>query len=221
MTRAPRQRRSGESGFALLLVFLMAAMIAIMLYRELPRLAFESQRAKEQLLIERGEQYKRAIQLFVKKMNRYPGKIEELENTNNIRFLRRRYKDPMTGKEEWRLIRCGPGGVLLDSVNNKGKPGEKKDENRNTFIAEHAIIGAVASGPQQSFDGAAPARERRRRRAAGAAWPAGNDRHAWRGAGPAWPCPASPACPTSLACRSSRARGKRWVRPVYRGSPAW
>ncbi len=150
MTRAPRPRRSGESGFALLMVFLMAALIAIMLYRELPRLAFESQRAKEQLLIERGEQYKRAIQLFVKKMNRYPGKIEELENTNNIRFLRKRYKDPMTGKEEWRLIHCGPGGVLTDSVNNKGKAGEKKEENRNTFIAEHAIIGSVVTGPQQS-----------------------------------------------------------------------
>ena len=58
MTRAPRPRRSGESGFALLLVFLMAALIAIMLYRELPRLAFESQRAKEQL----AHRARRAVQ---------------------------------------------------------------------------------------------------------------------------------------------------------------
>ena len=76
---------------------------------------FESQRAKEQLLIERGEQYKRAIQLFVKKMNRYPGTIEELESTNNIRFLRKRFVDPMTGKSEWRLIHVGAGGVFTDS----------------------------------------------------------------------------------------------------------
>jgi len=46
----------------------------------------------------------RAIQHFYKKFNRYPNKIEELENTNNVRFLRRRYTDPMnrdpaTGKE--------------------------------------------------------------------------------------------------------------------------
>jgi len=33
----------------------------------------------------------RAIQHFYKKFNRYPNKIEELENTNNVRFLRRRY----------------------------------------------------------------------------------------------------------------------------------
>jgi type II secretory pathway pseudopilin PulG len=90
--RARSSRR--EAGYAMLLVFLMAAMIAIALYRELPRFAFEQQRAKEQLLIERGEQYKRAIQVFVRKMNRYPATIEELESTNNIRFLRKRYLDP-------------------------------------------------------------------------------------------------------------------------------
>ncbi|MFB3829155.1 MAG: hypothetical protein ACE15B_20480 [Bryobacteraceae bacterium] len=136
-----------DSGFALLLVFLMAAMIAITLYMQLPRVAFESQRAKEQLLVERGEQYKRAIQLFVRKMNRYPGRIEELENTNSIRFLRHKYKDPMTGKEEWRLIHYN-GGVFTDSIKNKGKKGEQKDENRNTFIAELQSIGAQPTTPQ-------------------------------------------------------------------------
>ena len=61
-----RRRRKNESGFALLLVFLMAAILAISLYMEIPRVAFETQRQKEQLLVERGEQYKRAIQLFVR-----------------------------------------------------------------------------------------------------------------------------------------------------------
>ncbi|HET9319292.1 MAG TPA: hypothetical protein VFO27_05940, partial [Bryobacteraceae bacterium] len=85
-----RARRRGESGFALLLVFVMAATIAIMLYMELPRVAFEAQRNKEELLIERGEQYKRAIQLYFRKLKTYPASIDALENTNNVRFLRRR-----------------------------------------------------------------------------------------------------------------------------------
>ena len=59
-----------ESGFALLLVFLMAATIAITLYMEIPRIAFETQRQKEELLIERGEQYKRAIKVFVSPQRR-------------------------------------------------------------------------------------------------------------------------------------------------------
>src|ERR1041384_3774028 len=87
-----------ESGFALLLVFLMAAVIAITLYAEIPRVAFEAQRQKEQVLISRGEQYKRAIQLFFAANKRWPAKIEDLENFNNRRYLRKRFTDPMTGQ---------------------------------------------------------------------------------------------------------------------------
>ncbi len=119
---SPGRRRGCETGFALLLVFLMAAMVAIMLYLELPRVAFEAQRGREALLMDRGGQYKRAIKLFVGRFGRYPGKIEDLENTNNIRFLRRRYKDPMTGKDEWRLIHAAPGGIFPDSLTMKPTP---------------------------------------------------------------------------------------------------
>jgi hypothetical protein len=116
------RRRSQESGFALLLVFAMAALVAIALYLELPRVAFEAQRNKEQILISRGGEYKRGIQLFVRKFGRYPAKIEDLENTNNTRFLRRRYKDPMTGSDEWRFIHAAPGGVFPDSITMKPDP---------------------------------------------------------------------------------------------------
>ena len=58
----------------MLLVFLMAASIAIMLYMQLPRAAFEAQRAQEEMLQERGEQYIRAIQLYVAKWRSYPPK---------------------------------------------------------------------------------------------------------------------------------------------------
>lgn len=135
--------RSRESGFAMLFVFAMAAAVAFLFYRELPRIAFERQREREQLLIERGEQYRRAIQLYVRKFNRYPAQLSDLENTNNIRFLRRRYKDPMTGKDEWRLIHIGPGGVLTDSVLNKpAQGGEQKAEGGEATGTE------VPQGPQ-------------------------------------------------------------------------
>ena len=43
-------------------------------------------------------------------MSRKPGdirsRLEDLENTNNIRFLRRRYKDPITGKD-FKLLHVG------------------------------------------------------------------------------------------------------------------
>jgi type II secretory pathway pseudopilin PulG len=76
-----RQRHGGDSGFVLLAVLMMAAGVAIMLYQQLPRVAFESMRAKEQALIDYGEQYQRAIQLYAAKWRRYPSTIEDLEKT--------------------------------------------------------------------------------------------------------------------------------------------
>jgi hypothetical protein len=119
------RERNPESGFALLFVYAMAAAIAITLFMELPRVAFEAQRNKEQLLIDRGEQYSRAIALYVRKFNRYPADFEALNNTQNLRFLRRKYVDPMTGKDDWRIIHVGPGGAFTDSkVYSNKKPAD-------------------------------------------------------------------------------------------------
>jgi hypothetical protein len=138
-----------QRGFALLLVFVMAAAIAITLYMELPRVAFEAQRNKEALLIERGEQYQRAIQLYFRKFKKYPAKIEDLEETNQIRFLRKRYIDPMTGKSEWRLIHMGPGGVFTDSLTHK-PPSKDKEEQKavNTFTYEAPPTGSTTAPGQ-------------------------------------------------------------------------
>ena len=148
-------RRRGESGYVLLLILLMAAVIGISLYMELPRVAFESQRQKEQLLIERGEQYKRALQVFTTKNQRWPARVEELENMNMQRFLRRRYKDPMTGKEEWREIHI-QNGILTDSKTNKGPgQGKEKDTLAGQYVAEMPGLGDTSSGTGQGGASAA------------------------------------------------------------------
>ncbi|HLH41009.1 MAG TPA: hypothetical protein VKX39_17800 [Bryobacteraceae bacterium] len=116
MNTHPLSRKNGERGFALLLVFLLAAAIALMFYQQMPRVAFEAQRDKEQLLEDRGHQYVRAIQMYFVKYKKYPAKIEDLESTDNIRFLRRRYIDPMTGSKDWRLIHVNGMGQLTDSL---------------------------------------------------------------------------------------------------------
>ena len=136
-------KRRQDSGFAMLFVLLMAALVAITLYKALPRAAFEAEREKEQTLIDRGSQYKRAIQLYVRQNKRWPAKIEDLESTNGKRYLRKRYVDPMTGKDEWRPIHVGPNGVLTDSL---VKPVKKDGQSTysNNFITE---LGGVAGAP--------------------------------------------------------------------------
>jgi type II secretory pathway pseudopilin PulG len=153
MTSRRAAARPPESGFALLIVLLMAAMIAISLYMEAPRLAFQAQRQKEQMLMERGEQYKRAIGLFLRtnKNTRWPATIEELENYNNRRFLRHRYIDPLTGKDEWRLIHIN-NGVLTDSVTNKPKD-QQQDHIKNGGVMElQGLSASDPSGGQQSVN---------------------------------------------------------------------
>jgi hypothetical protein len=140
----PRRRR--DSGFALLLVFAMAAIVGIMLYLELPRASFEAERAREEVLIRRGEEYKHAIKLFYRRFQRYPPSIDALENTNNIRFLRQRYKDPMTGKDEWRLIHAGPGGLFTDSLTQK--PTQQPQQNKDSMIT--SVSDMVASSNSDS-----------------------------------------------------------------------
>src|SRR5438034_3766535 len=153
-----RRRRSSESGFALLLIFAMAAAVALTLYIALPRVAFEAQRDKEQLLIERGEQYQRAIQLYFRKFKQYPASIEQLESTNNVRFLRRRYVDPMTGKAEWRLIHVGPGGIFTDSITRKPKDQKKAEETHSNFITEAPQVGSGLGSDARRQSGLPPRR---------------------------------------------------------------
>jgi type II secretory pathway pseudopilin PulG len=111
-------RRQSERGYALLVIFLMAATVALMLYKQMPRVAFERERDREQLLIDRGEQYRRAIELYFRANNAWPQRIEDLEDTNDKRYLRRRYKDPYTGKDEWRIVHTN-GSQLTDSLVEK------------------------------------------------------------------------------------------------------
>jgi len=138
-----------ERGSALLIVFVFAAMVAVMLYMELPVAVFEARRQKEQLLVDRGNEYAHAVKLFVRKVGRYPTSISELEDTNRMRFLRRKYKDPFTGKDDWRLLHVGPGGVLLDSKVAKVNPlsGNSKSQSSGAFGSS---FGSTASTPNGS-----------------------------------------------------------------------
>ncbi|HEV2730583.1 MAG TPA: hypothetical protein VGV15_11180 [Terriglobales bacterium] len=96
----PSRLKSGnEQGYILLMMMLVITMLAIAATAVAPGIAFQIRRDREEELIHRGVQYSRAIRRYVKKFGRYPTRIEELENTNNMRFLRKRYKDPVTGQD--------------------------------------------------------------------------------------------------------------------------
>ena len=103
MERKPRSRRPAEEGYILITLMLMVALLAMSLVTLLPELAFQIKRDREEEMVHRGVQYSRAVRRYYRKFGGYPPSIDLLESSNNIRFLRKRYKDPITG-EEFRIL---------------------------------------------------------------------------------------------------------------------
>ena len=103
---------------------LLMTLMLIALTIEAPRIAQQIKREKEEELIHRGNEYKTAIKKYFRKTGRYPATIEELTNTNNMRFLRKKYVDPFTGKDDWRLLHPGEVQInpLQQGTNAPGQP---------------------------------------------------------------------------------------------------
>lgn len=79
-----------------------------------------AQRDREAELVWIGEQYRRAIGLYYQRTpgaaKRYPERLEDLLEDKRYlapeRYLRRIYRDPMTGRSEWGLVRSPEGGIM-------------------------------------------------------------------------------------------------------------
>lgn len=108
-----RDGRTQEEGYVLLTLLLIVALMAIFAMGVIIPVKFENQRDQEQEMIHRGVQYSRAIRAYYKKFGRYPTKLDDLDNTNNLRYLRKHYKDPLNKNQDFRLLHYGEQGVTL------------------------------------------------------------------------------------------------------------
>jgi len=120
--RSTIRRRQGEQGYVMLLLLLTVALMIIATAVIVPTITFEIKRDREEEMIHRGVQYSRAIRAYYKKFGRYPAKIEDLENTNQLRFLRKRYKDPLTGKD-FKLLHFGEAKMSMNGIGGGMIPG--------------------------------------------------------------------------------------------------
>ena len=115
-------RHLRDSGHLLLAILLMVALMVIALTYEAPRIVQQLKRDREEEMIHRGTEYARAIKKYYKKFGQYPTTIEQLENTNHIRFLRKRYKDPLTKDGKWTLLHYTDVASVLGTVGGPGAP---------------------------------------------------------------------------------------------------
>ena len=115
------RRHRRESGYLLLAVLLLMALMIIAATVEAPRLVQQIKRDREEEMIHRGTEYARAIKKYYKKFGRYPATLEQLDNTNQIRFVRKHYKDPLTKDGKWKILTYGDIQTLLNT-NAPGTP---------------------------------------------------------------------------------------------------
>jgi type II secretory pathway pseudopilin PulG len=116
-----------EHGYIMLTLLLAMALMVIFAGVIVPSITFEIKRDREEEMIHRGVQYSRAIRAYYKKFGRYPTKIEDLESANNMRFLRKRYKDPLncrSGKcADFKLLHFGEVQMSMSGFGGGTIPG--------------------------------------------------------------------------------------------------
>jgi type II secretory pathway pseudopilin PulG len=134
------QRRARERGYIMIVLLLSVALLSITFLGWIQKVDFEIKREREEEMIHRGVQYSRAVSKFVKKFRRYPTSVQELESTNNIRFLRKRYKDPITGKD-FKVLHMND----MPSFPNTGGAGTPVADLVSQQQAANAASGKVAS----------------------------------------------------------------------------
>ncbi|MGD0860174.1 MAG: hypothetical protein ABR912_12710 [Terracidiphilus sp.] len=131
-----RGKRPAEEGYILVLVLFLLAILILGMAIAAPKVARAIQRDREVETMHRGKQYIRAIRLYYKKFGTYPPSVDALVNTNQIRFLRKRYTDPITGKDDWKPILFGQNKAPL-AMGFFGQP---------LGLAGPGVAGAIPAG---------------------------------------------------------------------------
>ncbi len=152
-----RLRHPRQDGYAMAALLVSLAVMSVLMSVALPVWRHEMQREKEAELIFRGEQYARAIELYQRK---YPGAFPpDLDVLVQQRFLRKKYKDPMTEDGEFRLIYAtaaptpgAPGGRAgVPTIGGRGSTGSQPGGSGGVPGARGGIIGVASKSEEASI----------------------------------------------------------------------
>jgi type II secretory pathway pseudopilin PulG len=110
-----------QAGFTYIGVLLMVAITGIALAATATVWHFEVQRERERELLVIGNEFRLALDRYSAATlpgagRRFPTRLEDLlldeRSAAKRRHLRRIYRDPMTGKTEWGVIRTADGQII-------------------------------------------------------------------------------------------------------------
>jgi type II secretory pathway pseudopilin PulG len=145
-------RRQRDGGYLLLAIMLMMAfMVITATYYVAPKVVQQIKRDREEEMIHRGTEYARAIKKFYKKNGRYPASLDDLDK-GQIRYLRKRFKDPLTKDGKWKLLNYADIATLLNAA-APGTPAAALGSQGGSLTPGGMVIpgGTSASGFGSSF----------------------------------------------------------------------
>jgi type II secretory pathway pseudopilin PulG len=117
-------------GFTYLIMLFAIAVSGVLLAAGSVVWSQQAQRERERELLLIGKEFRRAIGLYYERtpgaVKRYPERLEDLLRDDRYlsmqRYLRRIYRDPVTGKSEWGLVQAPTGGIMGVYSLSNGRP---------------------------------------------------------------------------------------------------
>lgn len=118
---------AGNGGFTYVGVLLLVAIVGIALASTATVWHFQVQRDKERELLIIGNEFRLALDRYAAAIpgsgRRFPLRLEDLLLDERMaakqRHLRRIYRDPMTGRSDWGLVRTADGQIIgVHSLSN-------------------------------------------------------------------------------------------------------
>jgi type II secretory pathway pseudopilin PulG len=110
-------RLRGAAGFTYLTVLFIVAFMGVGLALTGEVWHTAAAREREAELLHVGHQYRKAIErYYLSGPRQYPRTLDDLlkdpRKPGTERYLRRRYPDPLTGKDEWGIVKGPDGGIM-------------------------------------------------------------------------------------------------------------
>jgi type II secretory pathway pseudopilin PulG len=153
--------RASERGYAMAVLLVGMSVMAIMMAAVMPVWKHAAQREKEEELIFRGKQYARAVELYGRKIaNALPPNIDVLISQ---KFLRKKYKDPITG-DDFAIVSPntpapvpqggagqGPTGRAGQPSAPAGPPASRFNAQGGTIGLQGGVVGVVSKSKDSSI----------------------------------------------------------------------
>ena len=144
-----------QQGFTLIAGLITAAVMGAGLAALGTFASHALQREKEAELLFVGNQYREAIAAYFRKEQTYPTELavllEDRRYPMPVRHLRKLYRDPITGANDWGLVKAPEGGIM--GVHSKSEQPAIKTGN---FLARDRAFGEAKTYAEWQFVHALP-----------------------------------------------------------------